>query len=267
MLQTAQRRLSRLSSLPIVTDEAMLAGFLRCQRLATQGAKEIGGLLREGWTEAQTAKLYDTYLRDHGVSAYFHRPYAWFGERTRFDGIRSYSQFKPSQRHILPGEVFILDSAPILDGFIADIGFTSCLGGNPAFDEAQSFLSSLRRELPRLFETQARGGAIWDAVDAKIKQAGFDAVHRLYPFSVLGHRVHSGVTSRADLGVLHFGWQSFWSLLSRGLFGQLLTPSHEGDLTGVWAIEPHIGAKGFGAKFEEILIVEKGRARWLETSP
>src|SRR5262249_60087328 len=34
---------------------------------------------------------------------------------------------------------------------------------------------------------------------------------------------------------------------------------------GLWAIEPHLGGTGFGAKFEELLVVEPGgRAFWLD---
>lgn len=35
-------------------------------------------------------------------------------------------------------------------------------------------------------------------------------------------------------------------------------------MQGLWAIEPHIGAQGFGAKFEELLVVEPDRAFWLD---
>ena len=37
-----------------------------------------------------------------------------------------------------------------------------------------------------------------------------------------------------------------------------------GSKLGLWAIEPHIGWDGGGAKFEEILLVEPHRARWLQ---
>ncbi len=70
--------------------------------------------------------------------------------------------------------------------------------------------------------------------------------------------VHMGLT------VINFEWQSYWSLLSRGLFGQLYNENFEGDFTGLWAIEPHLGANTFGAKFEEILVVTKEKAYWLE---
>lgn len=44
----------------------------------------------------------------------------------------------------------------------------------------------------------------------------------------------------------------------------MLNVSHRGLKTGVWAIEPHLRADGWGAKFEELLVVEDGRAYWLD---
>jgi len=65
------------------------------------------------------------------------------------------------------------------------------------------------------------------------------------------------------LKYLNFGWHSYWSILSRGLFRELLNAAHTGKLSGLWAVEPHIGSKTFGAKFEEILVVTTHGAQWL----
>lgn len=268
---------SRVSSLPVlnwvspsgahtVSDEE-LAGYLRCQQLALEAATEIARHLREGWTEQQAATLLNTYLRDCGVRSFFHRAFIWFGERTRFAGIGrlQYDKYSPTTRVLQPNEVYILDVAPILDGYICDIGYTGCLGENPAFERAQAFLRELRAEIPSYFREAQSGGAVWDRIDARLREAGYDNIHARYPFSVLGHRIHRTLTEQAGaLGVLNFGWQSYWEFLSRGLFGQLLNREFRGDLRGLWAIEPHLGdASGFGAKFEEILVVTEGDAYWL----
>ena len=34
-----------------------------------------------------------------------------------------------------------------------------------------------------------------------------------------------------------------------------------------WLVEPHYACDAFGAKWEEILVIEDGRARWLEDDP
>ncbi len=245
-----------------------LQGFLKIQRLAYQAVVEIGALLQEGWTEEKAADLIGQYLRDHGVSAFFHEPFAWFGNRTRFDGIRRkrYADFNPTQRRLTAEDVVILDVAPILDGYIGDIGYTLSLKKNQELSRAKKFLLDLRDLIPKLFmEKNTTGQKIWKQVEDKITEAGYDNIHKIYPFHVLGHRVRRVPFSNLALKTpARFSLHSFFSILSHGLFPELLGPTHHGGLTGYWAIEPHIGGKNFGAKFEEILVVEKEKAYWLD---
>ena len=35
---------------------------------------------------------------------------------------------------------------------------------------------------------------------------------------------------------------------------------------GLWSIEPHLAIGSLGLKWEELLVVEKGQARWLDES-
>jgi len=271
------KKLSKVSSIPglelisprvnVCPSHEAVEGYLRCQRLTQKAAYEVGQMIQEGWTESQAAKLLKTSLMDSGVQAFFHLPFAWFGERTRFKGIRHYGQYSPSKRVLLPGEVYILDAAPIYHGYVSDIGFTSSLGRNTDLEKAKTFLNELRIEIPKLFKDNRNGGSLWQAIHKKIADAGYENIHQKYPFAVLGHRVHETNEWLGKLHFLNFGWQSFWSLSSRGIFGQLLNANYEGDLVGLWAIEPHIGTQSFGAKFEEILLVEPHRVKWLETNP
>ncbi len=273
------RTASKVTTLPVLrrmspTAERMPSreereAFLACQRLAQRAAMEVASLAQEGWTEKQAANLLTTYLRDCGARSFFHEGFAWFGERTRFTGIHGYRGFMPSGRRLAAGEVFILDVAPIYRGYSSDIGYTTSLGPCPALDKAKVFLAQLRADIPALFNGRRAGEDIWNNVDDKIREAGYDNIHQLYPFSVLGHRVHNHMPGENfRLKFLNFGWQSYWSLMSRGLFGQLLNPRFNGSLAGLWAIEPHIGGAGFGAKFEEILVVPPGGgpAHWLDPS-
>jgi len=259
--------LSFLSPDPAQTpSQKDIEGFKAAQMLAKKSVGEVSGLIRDGWTEHQAAELLNTWLRDHGVKSFFHKAFAWWGDRTRFEGVKSYGDYLPSRRVLLPGEVFILDVAPIVDGYICDIGFTGCLSENAELDAAKKFLKELWLVIPKLFNEMNSGGQIWDTLDAMIKDEGYDNVHAKYPFSVLGHRVYTIKTAAPEWGAVNFGWQSYWSLLSRGLFGQLLNSNYDGKLKGLWAIEPHIGTKDFGAKFEEILLVDDNGARWIEVS-
>jgi hypothetical protein len=43
--------------------------------------------------------------------------------------------------------------------------------------------------------------------------------------------------------------------------------SDHAPLDGLWLVEPHAGGDGVGAKWEELLVIENGRARWLDDTP
>src|SRR5690606_23169210 len=146
----------------------------------------------------------------------------WWADRTRFEGVKTYKDYSPTSRRIQEGDAIILDVAPIVDGYICDIGYTTALGENQGVTQAMAFLRALKQEIPRLFETMQRGSACWDVIDQRIEDAGYDNVHALYPCSVLGHRVHRIRAGAPWLRLLNFGWQSYWTILSRGVFGQLL---------------------------------------------
>ncbi|MEK7690477.1 MAG: metallopeptidase family M24, partial [Bdellovibrionota bacterium] len=162
--------------------------------------------------------------------------------------------------------VFILDTAPIVDGFVGDIGYTHSLVPHLGLEAAKARLLKFRQDLPGFFSSSLTTAEIWEKVDSETRASGFDNIHAMYPFSVLGHRVYK-VPFSGMPGLLYpFGFHAYWAGSSRGLLPELLSPHHRGEKTGVWAIEPHIGGNGFGAKFEEILVVDPSdahRAWWL----
>ncbi|TGJ99512.1 aminopeptidase P family protein [Leptospira semungkisensis] len=245
-------------------------GFLKAQRLAYQCVTEIEKELREGWTEIQAAKRMDEFLRDHGVKVFLHRPFAWFGEHARFDGYKRYTQFHPGKKRLMPDEPFILDVSPVVEGYIGDIGYSSCLRPNAELDAGMKYLLKLREEIPKYFSSSMSSRDIWWKIDRDAKENGFDNVHSLYPFAVLGHRVYKVHLPQISFPLLPISFASWFSLqgsiefLSHKVLPELLTPDHEGDKTGLWAIEPHFGRGKVGFKFEEILVVEKDRAYWLD---
>ena len=264
---------SRVESLPVLNrwsppqaplSEQQLEAYRTCQSLARQGALEIKSLLCEGWTERRAAELLDTWLRDHGVAQFFHHSFVWFGDRTRFADVRGYRDYQSCGRVLGPDQAVILDVAPIFSDVMCDIGYSFVFGENDQITEGLDWIADLRELIPEIFEQCQNGGEVWTKIDQMIFDAGYDNIHAKYPFGVLGHRLHQGGAVGPKQHVLNFGWQSYWAFLSRGLFGQLLNEDHEGSTEGLWAIEPHIGGAGWGVKFEEILLVENGKARWID---
>jgi len=241
-----------------------LQGHAESQALAYACAKNIAKEIKEGWTEAQTARLMDVYLRDYGVRNFFHKSFVWFGERARFDGVNGLRDFLPTNRPLKPGECIILDTAPVYKGYPADIGYSCSLGENEELRKGREFLGRLRVLLLEMFnQGTLTGGDICEATARHITQKGYDVVHHRYPGAVLGHRLHPMSEGWHPPTFNPFGWEVFTRFFFEGIYPDLLNKEHRGKLAGAWAIEPHFGGKGFGCKFEEILIVDEQGARWL----
>ncbi|MCW7479843.1 M24 family metallopeptidase [Leptospira kanakyensis] len=246
------------------------AGFLKAQKLAYDCVTTVEKEMVPGWTEKQTAKRMDEFLRDHGVKVFLHRPFAWFGEHARFDGYKRFTQFHPGKKILKEEESFILDVSPVVDGYIGDIGYSSSLIKNSELDKGMDYLLQLRKEIPNYFSSSMTPSEIWWKIDSDAKKSGFDNVHALYPFAVLGHRVYKVKLPNISFPLLPISFASWFSLqgsyefLTHKVLPELLTPDHEGDKVGLWAIEPHLGRGKAGFKFEEILVVEKDKAYWLD---
>ena len=104
LYRSVSRLLSRHGGAqPQATQEA-LRGFLRAQRLAYAAVEHVAAQLRPGITEREAATLLEGYLRAHGTERYLHRPFAWFGEHSRFDGYAGYADYHPSDRALQPGD-------------------------------------------------------------------------------------------------------------------------------------------------------------------
>ncbi len=264
---------AELRALPLVSrlvpgvvdepDAEMLQGFVRARQLAERAAQEIAGFVVAGWTELQAADLLTTYLRDCGAD-HFSRPVCvWFGERARLAGVGRFRDCLPSPRSLHVGEIFIFDVAPVLDGCAGDFVLTSALGPSPELAAAKAVLADLRAWIPTLFRPGLSGGDIWRHVDGRIAAAGFDNIHAQYAFSALGYRLQRALTKPSlPQRALDFATHAQWRSLTKGVSGNLLHDDASGDLRGLWSIAPHIGGRGFGAKFSDLLLVDRYGARW-----
>ena len=128
-----------------------LAQFREVQQLAYRCVESIGEMLLPGMTEKDAARLLTEWLQDHGVRDWLHKPFAWFGDRTAFEGFSGLSHmagfnlaFFPSSRRLEENMPVILDVAPVLNGVIADVGYATCIGVNPILEQLKDDLAEHR---------------------------------------------------------------------------------------------------------------------------
>lgn len=254
-----------------------LEGFRRSQALAYACAEAVERELREGMTEREVAARMETYLADHGVRQYFHRAFAWFGERTALRGMTTDLGFMPSSRRLEAGMPVILDVAPVLDGYASDIGYACKLGPSRLHDQMLLDLAPYRTLILEGVRAGRHLSAIYRDVDRLIEQQGYENRHRRYPFGVLAHRVNfTPPAARSERSLFRFGLPTLGFLLP-----QILTmrthPEHTSSplwnahassdhpaTPGLWAVEPHLGFRGVGVKWEELLVVTENDAYWLD---
>ncbi|WP_323120029.1 M24 family metallopeptidase [Burkholderia alba] len=258
-----------------------LAQFRAVQQLAYRCVETVGGMLYPGITEKDAARLMIEWAQDHGVRDWLHKPFAWFGDRTAFDGFDGLRHmggfnlaFFPSARRLEPDMPVILDVAPVVDGVVADVGYALCVGHNPILDQLQDDLIAHRELIVRLVRERRTLADVAREVDALCKRQGVAPRHKAYPFKVLAHRVAKlhgaakprfvarfGLNSTRNLMLDQVragkqqGWSPLWSIDAR---------SAHAPTPGLWAVEPHLGFAGVGAKFEELLVITDDDAYWLD---
>ncbi|WP_327749527.1 M24 family metallopeptidase [Streptomyces europaeiscabiei] len=232
--------------------------------MAYECAEAVAAQLKPGMTEREAARMQRHWLRERGVQDWFHLPFAWFGDRTAFVNFRVPLQFFPTDRRLEAGMPFILDMAPIYKGHTADIGYSGCLGPSPLHDKLMTDLRAHRELILREVRERRSLREIYEDVNRLMIRQGYANRHRAYPFGVIAHKVDRVKKSRWSPHVFGFGTQSLKGLAADALRGHrdgwspLWSPYRFSDRPprpGLWAVEPHLGFRGTGAKFEEILVV------------
>ncbi|MCP8467754.1 M24 family metallopeptidase [Pseudomonas sp. ZM23] len=258
-----------------------LRHFRDIQQLAYRCCETIAGELRPGISERETAALMKTWLLDHGVRDWFHQPFAWFGPRTSFkgfDGLRHLGGFNlafyPGKQRLEEGMPFILDCAPTLGAYTADVGYSGALGSNLLVERLMDDLLAHRNLIVEQVRQRLPLAEVSQSVDRLCQRQGTLPRHKAYPFEVLAHRVEKLGARNSGPSVARFGVRNIATLMKNAL----ITGRREGwsplwssndrsrhaPTPGLWAVEPHLGLRGVGAKFEELLVVTEDDAYWLD---
>jgi Xaa-Pro aminopeptidase len=252
-----------------------IEGFRRCQGLSYACALAVEQQLREGMTERDAANLMTEYLADHGVHEYFHLPVAWFGDRTTLP-FKSGREFFPSMRRLKPGDPVILDVAPVADGHAADIGYSCALGQNTMQAQMAEDLIAYRSLILEGVKAGRKRSDIYRDVDRLIETQGYENRHQRYTNRVIGHRVTwTPVKDRSRRTLAGFGLPTMRTVLAMNVLSKIdkgfqspewndLASSDYPVFPGLWAVEPHVGFRDTGAKWEEILVVTHDDAYWID---
>lgn len=258
--------------------EAALNRFRDMQRTSFAILEETAAGLSGGETEKDVARLLVKRYRAAGADSFFHLPVVLFGERTALPGNWTVGNFFPRSKLLEPGDSVILDAAPLFSGYLVDTSYSFCFGSNPEHRAMMQHLATYRESVPAAINDGQTFKHIAEDVLSALQAAGYEPVHTKHPGEVLGHRAVKTPNLPFQLRLQGFDAVSLsWfrlkdSFATRGLgnrsplWNTLSTSDHPAH-DGLWLVEPHAGLGPVGAKWEEILVVEDGNARWLDDSP
>lgn len=258
-------------------DRASIAGTARAQRLARDIIHEVAESLRPGDREIDVAQKIDEACERAKVHRFLHTAYAWWGDRTRFAKFVDWEpDALPTTRPIEEGECFILDVAPIVDGYVADYALSGVVGKNARDGTHPELLDALREVKQKIVDFAKKrpsGGELMRRVGSIIDGHELDAIHPMYPGNVLGHTLDVFPSPFGKIKPIGKGFQL--PLLGtyalelvrhrlRGTPYPLINYEDRGEIRGLWAVEPHVARGDIGAKFESILVVDGDETRWLD---
>lgn len=259
-----------------IGSQSELDAYRRAQRIAYDCAEDVAGRLHSGISEREAAEMMRAYLTEHGINYYFHAPFVWFGERTELAITWGDDDFLPSEKRLEVGMPVILDVAPIVEGYAADIGYAFAFGANAQHEAMLADLEAYRVLIPKLLKEGRTMQEVYMAIDQRIKEQGYMSSHHAYPAGVIGHRVTTlqpeGSADEARAG--GFGISAYRYLKDKKILSAKaphLSPywndshlSAHAPEVGLWAVEPHFARDGIGVKFEELLVVTESDVFWLD---
>ncbi|MFC4336440.1 M24 family metallopeptidase [Salininema proteolyticum] len=248
--------------------------FREVQQIAYWCAKTTADWLDVGVTEKQAAAKLRRELVRAGVQDFFHIPFAWFGHRSAFRRFRVPTQFFPTGKRLGVDMPFVVDCAPIIDGYTADIGYGGVFGSSEVWNGLDADLSVCRERVRELVDRGLTLDEVYRDIDDLIESQGNDNRHKVYPGRVIGHRVTrlKGI-GPGRLTMFGFGVRTLQTLGREFIADRIKgrsplwadgRASRHAPTPGLWAVEPHLGRGDVGLKFEELLVVTPDGAYWLD---
>lgn len=257
-------------------DAGELVRFRELQKICFDIQAKMASELEAGLTERAVAQELFRRYRAAGAGNFFHLPVVLFGARTGLPGQWGIGKFYPREVELKEGDAVILDGAPMFDGFMLDTSYSFAFGDNPAHDAMMGHLLKQREAIRDAVNAGKTFLQVAEDVASDCAALGYEGVHEKHPGAVLGHRAirvrgPQGWRLRGADGAA-LGWfllkvaQSKFFARQSPLWNRNPAGNHA-PTDGLWMVEPHFSSGDFGAKWEEILIIEDGKARWLQDDP
>lgn len=252
-----------------------LEQFCQLQRTSFAILEQAAAGLTGGESEKEVAHELVRQYRANGAGSFFHLPVVLFGERTALPGNWTVGKFFPRSKALAKGNSVILDAAPIFGGFLVDTSYSFCFGDNGAHRAMMLHLSRYRESVPAAINHGNTFSQIASQVEQEISAAGYEPVHNKHPGNVLGHRAVKTPTLPFPVRLQGFDALSLswfkakdqlanWKVGKKSPLWNTSASSNHPAHDGLWLVEPHAGCQAVGAKWEEILVIENGKARWLD---
>lgn len=254
-----------------------LAHFRELQKRSFSILETMAANLTAGQTEKEVARVLVRAYRDAGATGFFHLPVALFGGRTALPGDWSLGKFFPKSNALASGDSVILDAAPLFDGYLVDTSYSFCFGDNDTHRTMMRDLGTFRSLVCDAVNQGATFKEIADRVLGEFDVMGYEPAHTKHPGAVLGHRAVKTVKLPFKWRIngfdgLSLSWFGLKDKMATSGFGRRSPlwnssrASAHKPHDGLWLVEPHAGKGSVGAKWEDILVIENGKAYWLDDS-
>lgn len=177
----------------------------------------------------------------------------------------------PGGTQLREGEDAVVDVAPVFRDGVCDVSWS----WGPAFEQAKEELARLRNALPQWVASGVTARELTERVRDHGQTLGWTSCQPRYVMGALGHRVYdSWVPLRGSLfglglgsGLRLFGGAAAHRVLPRVVSWPFWNDSPHAErppADGLWSLEPHFCVGRAGWKWEELLVIEDGQARWLD---
>ncbi len=255
-----------------------LSRFRDLQRRSFAILEKTAAGLSGGETEKEVAYELVKRYRAAGADSFFHLPVVLFGARTALPGDWPVGKFFPKSKTLEPSDSVVLDAAPLFGGYLVDTSYSFCFGDDDEHRALMQHLAQYRDWVP----TAVNNGETFKSIASRVLEtmtaAGYEPAHTKHPGEVLGHRAIKTPKLPFQIRLRGFDAVSLsWfklkdNMAMRGLGRQsplwnTLKSSDHRAHDGLWLVEPHAGRGPVGAKWEEILVIEGEKARWLDDRP